>query len=127
MVILLILLKYLVEAARVSGEKRVQIALGDGTQITIPYETISELIEKLERFKGIEREIPREPTEEGNLEYIRNEKVRQLCSECLEQLRKIGIKIQPIKHYWFSAWYGKKRFMYLGCKQQFFVCDKKNE
>ena len=106
-----------------SKEKRVEIALNDGTQITIPYATIQDLIEKLGRFKAIEEEIPTGPTEEGNLKYIENEEVRDLCTKCLAQLRKMDIKIRPIKHFWFSVWCGKKRFMYLGCKQHFFVCE----
>ena len=105
-----------------SKEKQVQIVLSDGTQITIPYRTISELIGKLGRFKGIETEVSTVPTEEGNLNYIKDEKIKQLCADCLKQLKKLAIELRPIKYYWFSGYYGKKRFMYLGCKQRFFVC-----
>jgi len=63
------------------------------------------------------------PTEEGHLSYIGDEKVRQLCAECLKGFEDKGIEVRPIKDFWFSIWYKGKRFMYLGCKKRFFVCQ----
>jgi Holliday junction resolvase-like predicted endonuclease len=63
------------------------------------------------------------PTREGNLKRIENEKMRQLCADCLKELENKGIEIRPIQNYWFSLWYKGKRFMYLGCKKRFFVCE----
>lgn len=63
------------------------------------------------------------PTREGHLEHIESDRVRQLCANCLKQLEDNGIEIRPIQNYWFSAWYKGKRFMYLGCKKKFFVCE----
>jgi hypothetical protein len=68
-------------------------------------------------------EPPVIPTREGNVNRIENEKVRQLCVECLKELENKGIKIRPIQNYWFSIWYKGKRFMYLGCEKKFFVCE----
>jgi hypothetical protein len=68
-------------------------------------------------------EPPAVPTREGNIKRIENEKVRQLCVECLKELENMGIEIRPIQNYWFSIWYRGKRFMYLGCKKRFFVCN----
>ena len=63
------------------------------------------------------------PTREGHLKRIENEKVRKFCEDCLNQLQNMGIEIRPIQNYWFSMWYKGKRFMYLGCKKKFFVCE----
>jgi Holliday junction resolvase-like predicted endonuclease len=63
------------------------------------------------------------PTKEGNLNYIEDEKVRQLCAECLKGFEDRGIEVRPIEDFWFSIWYKGKRFMYLGCKKRFFVCQ----
>jgi hypothetical protein len=68
-------------------------------------------------------EPPIVPTRGGNIKRIENEKVRQLCEECLRELENRGIEIRPIQNYWFSIWYKGKRFMYLGCKKKFFVCE----
>jgi hypothetical protein len=68
-------------------------------------------------------EPPVVPTREGNIKRIENEKVRQLCEECLKELENRGIEIRPIQNYWFSIWYKGKRFMYIGCKKKFFVCE----
>jgi hypothetical protein len=71
----------------------------------------------------IEPPPPRIPTREGNLNRIENEKVRQLCVECLKELEDTGIEIRPIQRYWFSIWYKGKVFMRLGCKKKFFICE----
>jgi len=72
---------------------------------------------------GAPSEPPVIPTREGHLKYIEDGKVQQLCRTCLQQLENLGIEIRPIKGRWFSLWYKKKRFMYLGCKKRFFVCE----
>jgi len=71
----------------------------------------------------IEPPPPRISTREGNLNRIENEKVRQLCAECLKELDDKGIEIRPIQYDRFSIWYRGKRFMYLGCKKAFFYCE----
>lgn len=63
------------------------------------------------------------PTKKGNLEYIEDEKVRELCGNVLASLKNVGVEIRPIKDKWFSLWFKRKRFMYLGCKRRFFVCQ----
>jgi hypothetical protein len=59
------------------------------------------------------------PTKEGHLSYIEDEKVRQLCAECLKGLEDKGVEVRPMKDYWFSIWYKGRRFMYKGCKKRF--------
>ena len=63
------------------------------------------------------------PTKNGHVDRIESDKVKQLCLECLSQLEKLGIETRPKKNYWFSVWYHGKRFMYLGSKKKFFVCQ----
>ncbi|MGB9615325.1 MAG: endonuclease NucS domain-containing protein [Fervidobacterium sp.] len=63
------------------------------------------------------------PTKEEHLKHIENVSIKQLCEECLKQLEEKKIEVRPIENYWFSIWYGGKRFMYLGCKKRFFVCE----
>lgn len=63
------------------------------------------------------------PTKKGHLEYIEDEMVRELCTNVLTSLNKIGVEVRPIKSKWFSLWFKRKRFMYLGCKRRFFVCE----
>jgi len=72
---------------------------------------------------GAPPEAPTIPTEEENLQHIENESVRKLCKEALGQLIEKGVEVRPINNYWFSLWYRGKRFMYLGCKKTFFVCE----
>jgi len=62
------------------------------------------------------------PTKEGHLEYIENERVRKLCTDCLARLEDMGVEIRPKKHFWFSMFYAERQFMTLGCKRKFFVC-----
>jgi len=73
--------------------------------------------------RGAPPEAPTIPTEEGNLQHIDNESVRKLCKEALDQLVEKGVEARPINNHWFSLWYRGKRFMYLGCKKTFFVCE----
>ena len=66
-------------------------------------------------------EPPIPPTRKGHLKYIEDEEIRKLCDECMKTLEKVGVKFRPLKNYWFSGWYQRKRFMSLGCKKHFFV------
>ncbi|MEM2550204.1 MAG: endonuclease NucS [Nitrososphaerota archaeon] len=67
-------------------------------------------------------EPPVVPTREGHLRLIVDDKVRQLCAECLKELEGKGVEVRPLQDYWFSMWYKGRRFMYLGCKKKFFAC-----
>ena len=62
------------------------------------------------------------PTREGNLKYIEDDRVQQICRDSLSQLERLGIEVRPIKNRYFSLWYRNKRFIYLGCKRKFFIC-----
>ena len=62
------------------------------------------------------------PTFEENLNYIENEEVRNLCNECINQLKEMGIELRPRANHWFTVWYETKRFMKIVCKKQFFAC-----
>ena len=63
------------------------------------------------------------PTRNGHLNRIESERIRQLCLDCIGQLEKMSIEIRPKENFWFSIWYRGKRFMYLGCKKNYFVCS----
>lgn len=58
------------------------------------------------------------PTREGNLSYIQDKSVRELCRNILDNLEKRGVSIQPLKGNWFSMRKGEGVFLTLGCRQQ---------
>lgn len=68
-------------------------------------------------------EPPTIPTREGHLKRIEDERLRELCRKCLEQLEGMGVEVRPIQDYWFSLRFKNKTFMYLGCRKKFFVCQ----
>lgn len=72
---------------------------------------------------GAPPEAPTIPTKEENLRHIESESVRELCKEAIDQLMEKGVEVRPIRNRWFSLWYRGKRFMYLGCKKTYFVCE----
>ncbi len=76
--------------------------------------------------KTLELEPPPEPavipSRDGHLLRIEDSKMRALCDTSLKQLESMGIEVRPIDNYYFSIWFKGKRFMYLGCKKQFFNC-----
>jgi|GEM_PF-1015578 hypothetical protein len=68
-------------------------------------------------------EPPKIYTTPEKLNRIIDEKVRLLCKDSIDQMKQHGIETRPIHGEWFSCWYKNKRFMYLGCKKQFFVIE----
>ena len=76
---------------------------------------------------SIRIEKPSGPTEipkiENHLKIIEREKIRSFCEKCLKELENKEIKLQALSDGWISAWYRNKRFMYIGCKKKFFVCQ----
>jgi Holliday junction resolvase-like predicted endonuclease len=63
------------------------------------------------------------PTIEKKLEYFKDEKVKKLFENVLDNLKNKGIEIKPIKDLWISFWYKNKRFMYMSPKQNFFIIE----
>jgi len=68
-------------------------------------------------------EVPKVYSIPEKLDRIQDEKVRELCKEAITSLGENGIETRPIHGEWMSCWYKNKRFMYLGCKKRFFVCE----
>jgi len=68
-------------------------------------------------------EPPKIYTMPEKLKIIQDDKVRALLGEVLESMKQEGIEARPIHGEWISCWYKNKRFMYLGCKKKFFVCE----
>jgi hypothetical protein len=67
--------------------------------------------------------ITRIPTPEANLANIESQQVRVVCEKAIEELAAMGVELRAKQNYWFSCWYQRKRFLYLGCKRQFFVIE----
>jgi hypothetical protein len=68
---------------------------------------------------GVPYEPPTIPTKEGNLAYIDDESVRELCERHINDLESRGVEIKPNKGYKFSLFYQGRRFMSLKCKKKF--------
>lgn len=77
--------------------------------------------------KSIEVGYPREPPSitpiPEKLKIIETEEVKKVCIDAIQELTNIKAEVRPIADEWMSVWYNGKRFMYLGCKKQFFVCQ----
>lgn len=60
------------------------------------------------------------PTIEKKLEYIKNEKVKKLLENVINELIKINVEIKPIRGKWISFIYKEKRFMQVQVRQNWF-------
>lgn len=69
---------------------------------------------------GAPYDSPTIPTLEGNLAYIAEDSVRQVCKEILQDLGSRGVDIRPVKNFWFTLRKDGKLFLSLGCKRKFF-------
>jgi len=72
---------------------------------------------------GASPEPPELLSMDEKMKHIQNDKIRELCKQCLDELQSNGVEIRPIRGHWASAWYKGKRFAYIGFRKQFFVFD----
>jgi len=75
---------------------------------------------------GQPSEPPEILSEAEKINYIQDEKIRDLFKTALDELNKTGIERRSIKHYWFSFWFKGKRFLYMCPKRKFFVAEVLN-
>ncbi|MGA2157710.1 MAG: endonuclease NucS domain-containing protein [Dehalococcoidia bacterium] len=99
----------------------VDLDLIDYTCVELPDSTRSLICRRLSI--PIAPEPPKIYSIPDKLKRIQDEKIRELCKEAIEYMNQKGIETRPINAEWISCWYKNKRFMYLGCKKHFFVCE----
>ncbi len=62
----------------------------------------------------------------NKINLMEPELMKQLAKQCLDNLVKREVELRPIQGRWISVWYRNKRFMHIGFRKKFFVCELEN-